>query len=119
MKGLFAGLTVCLLVSLLLVLVADGARRGCPPLLASLGQAVRRLQGGEWAIPSIWSDRALWFRLHAGEAGWEFLLEKGRWRNTHCHLRWIRPDSSGRYLLQNGDADTGSGGFQGSVGLRE
>ena len=80
MKGLLAGLTLCLLISLSLVLVADEVRRGCPPLLASLGQAASRLQGGEWVILSALSDRTPWFLAHAGEARWEFVLEKWRWR---------------------------------------
>lgn len=115
MKGLLAGLTVCLLVSLLLVLVADGAPRGCLPLLASLGQAASRLQGGEWVILSTLSDRTPWFRVHASEARWEFVLEKGRWRirtAISSGSGWTAaPDISSRMAMPT----SASGGFQSSV----
>ena len=120
MKKLFAGLTVCLLISLLLMTVADGLGSGYAHRSASLGLAVGRLWNRKWASAATWSDRGSWlFRIHAGEAGWRFAFDGWRWRNTH-HQPRVRPDSSGRFLCQGTDIMTSvSIGFQGSVNSRE
>jgi len=94
MKDLFAVLTVCLLVSLLLILATDAGRGGCPSMLTTLDQVTSRLQGGEWATPSIWSNSAPRFRSHIGEVRWEFVLKKWRWRNTPYYPKWVRLDSN-------------------------
>ena len=108
MTGLLAGLTVCLLVSLLLMTVADGLRRGHPHLPAFLSLTV----GGLW-------DREPWLHIHAGKAGGELAFKKWRWRSMHHQIRWIRLDSGGRSLHQDGDTDISGIGFQGSVSSRE
>ena len=110
MKELFAGLTVCLLISSLLMAVADEAGRECPHLSASLSLTVSRLWDGKWAFAVTWSDREPRFRIHAGEAGWEFAFDGWRWRNTHRQLR-VRLDSSGKSLRQGADNDLGEHRF--------
>jgi hypothetical protein len=107
MKELLAGLTICLIASLLLMAVADGAGSECPHLSASLGLTVGRLWSRKWASAATWSDRGSWlFRIHAGEAG-EFAFDGWRWRNTHRQLRWVRLDSNARFLCQDADNDLG------------
>jgi hypothetical protein len=104
MKRPLAGLTIYLLISLLLMAVADGVERGHLHLSASLGLTVGRLWNGEWAFAATWSDRGPLFRFRAGEAGWEFTFDKWQWRSTHRQLGRVRLDSSGKFLRQ--DADT-------------
>jgi hypothetical protein len=103
MKELLAGLTICLIASLLLVAVADGAGRGYPHLSASLGLTASGLWNGEWAFAATWSNRGSWLRIHVGEAGWECTFDKWLWRNTHRQLRRVRLDSSGKFLRQGAD----------------
>jgi hypothetical protein len=105
MKELLAGLTICLIASLLLVAVADEAGRGYPHLSASLGLTVGRLWNGKWTFAATWSDRESWFHIHAAEVGQEFTFDKGHWGNTHRQLRPVRPDSSGESLCQGADTD--------------
>lgn len=121
MRELLAGLTICLIASLLLVAVADGVGRGYPHLSALLSLTGGRLWNTKWASATIWSDRVSWFRIHAGEAGWEFAFDKWQWTNTHRQLRRVRLDSSGEFLCQGADTDLGeyrfsrSCQFQGAV----
>ena len=121
MKELLAGLTICLIASLLLMAAADGAGRGYPHLSASLGLTVGRLWTRKWAYVATWSDRGSWFRIHAGGAGWELAFDKWRWKNTHRQLSRVRLDSSGKSLCQGADTDLGeyrfsrSCQFQGAV----
>lgn len=97
MEGLFAGLTVCLLVSLLLVLVA---------------------RGGQWAIPSTWEGRTPCFGIHTDEARWGFVLERWRWRigiAISGGSGWI---AAANVSSKTTKATSVSGGFQGSVNPR-
>jgi hypothetical protein len=120
MRELLAGLTICLIASLLLVAVADGAGRGYLHLSAPLSLTGGRLWNRKWASATIWSDRVSWFRIHAGEAGWEFAFDKWQWTNTHRQLRRVRLDSGGEFLCQGAPILTSvSIGFQGPVTSRE
>ena len=119
MKWLLAGLTMCLLISLLLAAVTDGARRHCLPLLASLGQAASRARGEEWAILSPQSGRTPRFRVHGDNARWQFGLEKWRWR-----IRIAISGGSDRIATADISSKPAmptsvSGDFQGSVNPRE
>jgi hypothetical protein len=105
MKGLLAGLTVCLLASLLLMAVMDGVERGYFYRSASLGLAAGGLRDRERAFAATWSGRAPGLRVYAGKAGSEFPLEKWRWRNTHRQAKCARLDSSGRFLRQGSATD--------------
>ena len=100
MKELLAGLTICLIASLLLIAVADGVGRGYPHLSTSLGLTVGGLWDRERTLAATWSDRGPWFRIHTDEAGREFTFDRWRWRNTHQQLRRVRLDRSGKFLRQ-------------------
>jgi len=104
-KRLLTGLTVCLLVSLLLMARADGVARSYSHLLVSLSLAIDRLQDGEWAIATTWSHRDSCFRPHAGEIGWKFRREEWLWGNTYRQPRPVRTSSSGSFIRQDGDID--------------
>ena len=119
MKGLLGGLTMCLLVSLLLMTVADGAGRGYPHLSMSLGSAVAELWDRERTFAATRSGRTSWFRIRAGEDKCEFMLGKWWRRSTHRQIWGARFDRGGRFLRQGGDADILGIGFQGSISSRE
>jgi len=111
-RGLLAGLTVCLLAALLLVLV-DGVGREDPHLAASW------LQDAEWACTAIWSDRWPRFRTRACGTKGQFTLDRRRWKVRTVSLRWLRLGSSGKFPRQGAILTSVSTGFQGAVAPRE
>jgi len=105
MRRLLTGLTVCLLVSLLLMARANGVGRSYSHLPASLSLAIDRLRDREWAITTTWSDRDSIFRTHAGKVRWKFGPEKWQWGNMYRQIGWIRTGSSGSFLRRDGDSE--------------
>ena len=96
MKGLLAGLAVCLLAALLLVLVDGVGRENSHP-------AANWLQDAQWACTTIGSNWWLQFHTRARRTKWQFTLDKRRWKDTHCQVRWLRLRSRGKFPHQGGD----------------
>ena len=96
MRGLLAGLAVCLLAALLLVLVDGAGRENSHPV-------ANWLQDTQWACTTIASDRWLQFHTCACGTKWRFMLDKRRRKDTHCQVRWLRLRSGGRFPRQGGD----------------
>jgi len=106
MKGLFVGLILCLLASLLLVAAETNSVSGEDfLLLATFAQSPSGLLDGVWTSAAIGQDGAPWFCAYAGETEWKFPLQIRWWKYTHRQLRLVRSDSSGTPLLHDGDAD--------------
>jgi hypothetical protein len=95
-RGLLAGLAVCLLAALLLVLVDRVRRENSHP-------AASWLQDAQWACTTIASDKWLQFHTCAHGTKWQFALNKRRWKDTHCQVRWLRLHSGGKFPRQGGD----------------
>ncbi len=93
MKRLFAGLAVCLLAALLLALVDGVGRENSHP-------AVSWLQDVQWACTTIASYRWLQFHTCARGTKWQFALDKRRWKDTHCQVRWLRLRSAGKFPVK-------------------
>ena len=108
MRGFLAGLTVCLLAALLLVLV-DGVGREDSHLAASW------LQDAEWACTAIWSDRWPRFRTRACGTKGQFTLDKRR-----CKVRTVSLGGSDWAVVASSPVRVAiltsvSIGFQGAV----
>ncbi len=112
MKGLLAGLAVCLLAALLLVLVDGMGRENSHP-------AASWLQDAQWACTTIASDRWLQFHTRARGTKWQFTLNKRRWKDTHCQVRWLRLHSGGKFPVKATILSSVSTSFQGAVAPRE
>ena len=110
MRRLLTGLTVCLLVSLLLMARANGVGRSYSHLLASPSVTTDSLQDREWAIATTWSDRDSPFRTHAGKVV-KFGPEKWLWGNTYRQPGWVRTGSSDSLLYQDGATDVSKNRF--------
>ncbi len=119
MKGLLAGLTVCLLASLLLMTVADGVERGYLYRSASLGLAVGGLQDRERAFAATCVEEPQDSASTLARPG-----RSSRLRNGGGRIHTVRPGGSGWIAAAGFSAEaaiptSASIGFQGSVSSRK